>query len=95
MAVFAVQTIAYLLAGSGLGVYALWGSVFCYGICAFAIPAIMAAAVSDYLGVAKAATGFSLITFFFAGGQTIGPALAGILAEHSGISVRRFCFVVW
>ncbi len=84
MAVFAVQTIAYLLAGSGLGVYALWGSVFCYGICAFAIPAIMAAAVSDYLGVAKAATGFSLITFFFAGGQTIGPALAGILAEHSG-----------
>ncbi len=82
--VFVVQTLAYLLAGSGLGTVALLASVFLYGIAAFAIPAIMAAAVGDYLGIAKAASGFSLITFFFAGGQTLGPALAGILAEQSG-----------
>lgn len=84
IAVFAVQTSAYLLAGSGFGGAALWLSVFLYGIAAFAIPAIMTAAVSDYLGVARAAAGFSLITFFFAAGQTVGPAVAGLIAEHHG-----------
>lgn len=84
MIVFSVQTLAYLLAGSGLGTPALLLSVFLYGIAAWAIPAIMTAAVGDYLGIAKAAAGFSLITFFFAGGQTIGPAVAGLMAEHYG-----------
>lgn len=82
--VFLIQTFAYLLVGSGIGGWTLWLSVFFYGIVAFAIPAIMTAAVSDYLGVAKAAAGFSLITFFFAGGQTVGPAVAGLIAQHSG-----------
>lgn len=82
MAVFAVQTAAYLLAGSGLGGAGLWLSVFLYGIAAFAIPAIMTAAISDYLGMARAAAGFSLITFFFAGGQAVGPAVAGLMAER-------------
>ncbi len=82
--VFLIQTLAYLLVGSGIGGWTLWLSVFLYGIVAFAIPAIMTAAVSDYLGIAKAAAGFSFITFFFAGGQTVGPAIAGLIAQHSG-----------
>lgn len=81
---FLVQTVAYLLVGLGTGGWTLWLSVFLYGIAVFAIPAIMAAAVSDYLGISKAAAGFSLITFFFAGGQTIGPAVAGVMAQQSG-----------
>ncbi|MBW2519268.1 MAG: YbfB/YjiJ family MFS transporter, partial [Deltaproteobacteria bacterium] len=44
----------------------------------------MAAAVGDYFGKAKAATAFSVITFCFAFGQTIGPALAGLVAQASG-----------
>ena len=84
MVVFSVQTLAYLLAGSGLGTLALLLSVFLYGIAAWAIPAIMTAAVGDYLGVARAAAGFSFITFFFAAGQTIGPAFSGLIAEHYG-----------
>jgi MFS family permease len=84
MVVFSVQTLAYLLAGSGLGTSALLFSVVLYGIAAWSIPAIMTAAVSDYLGVARAAAGFSLITFFFAGGQAVGPAVAGLIAEHFG-----------
>jgi len=84
MAVFSVQTCAYLLAGSALGNSAMFASVVLYGIAAFAIPAIMAAAIGDYLGQARAAAGFSIITFCFAIGQTIGPALAGMAAEHSG-----------
>jgi MFS family permease len=82
MLVFTIQTCAYLLAGSGLGQGALMLSVVLYGVTAWSVPAIMAAAVGDYLGVARAAAGFSLITFFFAGGQVCGPALAGIIAGH-------------
>lgn len=84
MAVYAVQTLAYLLAGSRMGTMALFGSVVFYGVAVFAIPAIMAAAVGDYLGKARAAAAFSIITFCFAIGQTIGPAVAGILAESTG-----------
>jgi predicted MFS family arabinose efflux permease len=83
-AVFGVQTLAYLLAGAQLGSTAISCSVVFYGMAAFAIPAIMAAAIGDYLGQARAAAGFSIITFCFAIGQTIGPAVAGVVAEHSG-----------
>jgi MFS family permease len=82
--VFGVQTIAYLLAGSRLGTAALFGSVVLYGVAVFAIPAIMAAAVGDYLGKARAAAAFSIITFCFAIGQTLGPAVAGMVAESTG-----------
>ncbi|MDX2479185.1 MAG: YbfB/YjiJ family MFS transporter, partial [Desulfuromusa sp.] len=84
MGVFAVQTAAYLLAGSSLGAKGIFISVALYGVAAFAIPAIMAAAIGDYLGKARAAAGFSMITFCFAIGQTLGPALAGINAESTG-----------
>lgn len=90
MLVFIIQTAAYLLAGSGLGAVALMLSVVLYGVTAWSIPAIMAAAVGDYLGAAKAAGGFSLITFFFAGGQVCGPAIAGIMAEHYGSFAPAF-----
>ena len=84
MIVFGVQTLAYLLAGSRLGTVALFASVVLYGVAVFAIPAIMAAAVGDYLGKARAAAAFSIITFCFAIGQTLGPAVAGMVAESTG-----------
>ena len=84
MVVYGVQTLAYLLAGLGGSGVALFGSVVFYGIAVFAIPAIMAAAVGDYLGKARAAAAFSIITFCFAIGQTVGPAVAGMIAETTG-----------
>ncbi len=84
MAVFAVQTACYGLAGLGLADWSIDLSVILYGMSAWAIPTIMAAAVGDYMGTAKAATAFSIITFFFAAGQTLGPAIAGLLAKSSG-----------
>ena len=84
MAVFGVQTLAYLLAGSRLGDLALFGSVMLYGVAAWAIPAIMAAAVGDYLGKSRAAAAFAMITFCFAIGQTLGPVAAGEVAEIVG-----------
>ncbi len=82
--VYAIQTIAYFLVGSGLGGAALMVSIGLYGMSAFAIPTIMAAAVGDYLPLSKAAAAFSAITFFFAVGQTVGPGVAGMAAESSG-----------
>ena len=84
VAVFSVQTLAYLLAGLNLGEKVIFVSIVLYGIAAFAIPAIMAAAIGDYLGKARAAAGFSIITFCFAIGQTVGPAVAGVTAEAAG-----------
>ncbi len=84
MLAFAVQGAAYLLIASKLGTLALFGSVALYGLAVFAVPAIMAAAVGDYLGTARAAAAFSIITFCFAIGQTIGPGAAGVMAEAAG-----------
>jgi predicted MFS family arabinose efflux permease len=82
--VFAVQTVAYLLAGLKPGSPGLMLSIALYGAAVFAIPAIMAAAVGDYLGLNRAASAFATITVFFAAGQTLGPALAGVIARTSG-----------
>lgn len=83
--VFAVQTAAYLLVGLNSGSFLLLGvSIVLYGLTVFAIPAIMAAAVADYLGLSRAATAFATITLFFAFGQSFGPATAGVIAKSTG-----------
>ncbi|MGB9080715.1 MAG: YbfB/YjiJ family MFS transporter [Desulfuromonadaceae bacterium] len=82
--VFAVQSGAYLLAGLKPGGIGLMIAIVLYGSALFAVPAIMAAAVGDYLGMSRAATAFSTITIFFAAGQTVGPALAGVIGKATG-----------
>lgn len=83
MMVFAMQTVAYLLAAFKLPLPFLWLSIGCYGLVAWSIPSIMAALVGDYAGD-RAGRVFGVITFIFAWGQISGPALAGWLAEASG-----------
>ncbi|MFZ2948180.1 MAG: YbfB/YjiJ family MFS transporter [Desulfuromonadaceae bacterium] len=82
--VFAVQSCAYLLAGLKPGGIGLMIAIVLYGSALFAVPAIMAAAVGDYLGMSRAAAAFSTITIFFAAGQTVGPALAGVIGKATG-----------
>lgn len=82
--VFAVQTVAYLLAGLKLGAAALMISIVLYGLAVFAIPAIMAAAMGDYLGLSRAASAFATVTIFFAIGQALGPSAAGLIAKAAG-----------
>ena len=45
---------------------------------------IMAAAVGDYAGPENAAKALGFITLIFGMGQISGPAIAGVLAQHSG-----------
>jgi MFS family permease len=83
--VFLLQALAYALAALPPGPPAgLYLSVLLFGLCAWSVPSIMAAAVGDCLGPRRAADAFGAITFFFGIGQILGPGLAGLLAETSG-----------
>jgi MFS family permease len=84
MIVFFLQMLSYLLVASGLPGMFLYLSIFFYGIVAWSIPSIMAAAMGDYVGAHKAAAAFGLVTFIFGFGQISGPAVAGMLAEKTG-----------
>ncbi|MBI5848762.1 MAG: MFS transporter [Nitrospirae bacterium] len=82
--VFTLQTLSYLLVASGLPGLFLYLSIFFFGIVAWSIPSIMAAAVGDYVGARNAPAAFGLVTFIFGFGQIAGPSVAGILAEKNG-----------
>ena len=84
MIVFSLQAASYLLIATRLPGIFLYLSIAFYGLVAWSIPSIMAAAMGDYIGVRNAAAGFGLVTFIFGLGQISGPAIAGILAERAG-----------
>lgn len=90
MIVFALQMLAYALVAAGLPDLFLYLSIGFFGICAWSIPSIMVAAVSEYVGVDRALAAFGFITFIFGFGQIIGPAIAGILAERTGSFASSF-----
>jgi predicted MFS family arabinose efflux permease len=59
------------------------GSAVLFGLTAWSIPAIMAAAVGDYARTSLAAAGLGFITIIFGVGQAIGPPIAGGLADRT------------
>jgi len=84
MIVFTLQMLAYLLVAANLPPVFLYLSIFFFGICAWSIPSIMVAAVSEYVGPDRALAAFGFITFIFGFGQITGPSIAGVLAERTG-----------
>jgi len=82
--VFALQMTAYILVAAPLGPVFLYLSIALFGIAAWSIPSIMAAAVGDTMGPEHAAAGFGTITLIFGIGQIIGPAAAGAAADVTG-----------
>ena len=82
--------LAYLVLGLSYIVYALikmkfgfYLSAVMFGLTAWSIPTIMAAAAGDFVGPRLAPAGLGFITLFFGIGQAIGPALGGYLADTS------------
>ena len=82
--------LAYLVLGASYIIYALvrvtfgfYLSAFLFGLTAWSIPTIMAAAAGDFVGPRLAPAGLGFITLFFGIGQALGPALGGYLADVS------------
>jgi MFS family permease len=79
--VLAVAYIVYALIKAPFGFYL---SAVLFGLTAWSIPTIMAAAAGDFVGPRLAPAGLGFITLFFGIGQAAGPAFGGYLADLSG-----------
>jgi sugar phosphate permease len=84
------SALAYLVLGISYVIFALikvkfgfYLSAVVFGLTAWSIPTIMAAAAGDFVGPRLAPAGLGFITLFFGIGQALGPALGGYLADVS------------
>jgi len=83
VAVFLVHTVAFALFGLTGAPAGVIVSTVLFGLSAWSIPAIMAAACGDLLGARLSAAGLGFITLFFGIGQALGPWVAGEMADAS------------
>jgi MFS family permease len=82
------SALAYITLATAYAIFALvrnptgfYLSAVIFGLTAWSIPTIMAAASGDYLGSKLAPAGLGFITLFFGVGQALGPAVGGYLAD--------------
>ena len=61
-----------------------------FGIAAFSIPTIMAAASGDAVGAKLAPAGLGFITLFFGIGQALGPVIGGYIKDATGTFTYAF-----
>ncbi len=83
--------IVYMIQAVSFSLFALWSepagfliSTILFGLTAWSIPAIMAATCGDVLGAKMAPAALGFITLFFGIGQSLGPSVAGALADAAG-----------
>ncbi len=79
--VLGLSYITYALIKAPFGFYL---SAIMFGLTAWSIPTIMAAAAGDFVGPRLAPAGLGFITLFFGIGQAVAPAFGGYLADLSG-----------
>ncbi|MFH1571568.1 MAG: YbfB/YjiJ family MFS transporter [Gemmatimonadota bacterium] len=80
--------IVYLIHAAAFALFALWPapagftlSAVLFGLSAWSIPAIVAAACGDLLGSRLAPAGLGFVTLFFGIGQAAAPSVAGLVAD--------------
>jgi sugar phosphate permease len=83
--------LVYGLQAASFALFALWRapvgtvlSAVLFGLTAWSIPGIVAAACGDYAGARLAPAAFGFVTLFFGLGQAAGPSVAGALADRLG-----------
>ncbi|HEX6989390.1 MAG TPA: MFS transporter [Bacillota bacterium] len=83
-AVLAVQAAAFaaLALGQGMGWYRL--SAILYGLTAWSVPSLVAAAAGDHAGPSRAAAALGVLTVGCGLGQAVGPGIGGLLIDRSG-----------
>ena len=59
-------------------------SAIIFGLTAWSIPSIVAAASGDYMGSRLAPAALGFVTLFFGLGQAAGPSVAGTIADMTG-----------
>jgi len=82
--------LSYLLFALFHTLPAFYVSIFLFGLSAWSIPTIMAAAAGDYVGPRLAPAGLGFITLFFGIGQALGPYVAGYLRDLTETFVFSF-----
>ena len=82
--VFTLHATAFAVFALARAMPAFVASAVLFGLSAWSIPAIMAAAVPDYVGTRLAPAGLGFITIIFGLGQAAGPPIAGRLADWTG-----------
>ncbi|PKM82540.1 MAG: MFS transporter [Firmicutes bacterium HGW-Firmicutes-14] len=81
---FSIHAVAYGLFAMGTTAYHFTGSAILFGLTAWSIPAVMAAACGDMLGPKLAPAALGFITLFFGIGQALGPVVGGGIADATG-----------
>ncbi|MFA6111576.1 MAG: YbfB/YjiJ family MFS transporter [Candidatus Latescibacterota bacterium] len=89
-AVFLVQATSFGLFALADAPLAHGISAVLFGLTAWSIPAIMAAACGDLLGSRLAPAGLGFVTLFFGVGQALAPSLAGRLADQTDSFAAAF-----
>ena len=82
--VYLIQATAFALFGISGGAAGLTISAILFGLTAWSIPAIMAAACGDVVGPKLAPAALGFVTLFFGVGQAAGPTVAGAMADAAG-----------
>jgi predicted MFS family arabinose efflux permease len=81
MAIFLIQVVSYALFALWTTTAGLTISAVLFGLTAWGIPAIMAAACGDIVGPALAPAAYGFLTVFHGLGQATGPYVGGRLAD--------------
>jgi MFS family permease len=83
--------LVYLIQTTSYALFSLWQSpvgftvsAVAFGLTAWSIPSIVAAACGDYVGARMAPAALGFLTLFFGLGQAAGPSVAGALADATG-----------
>jgi MFS family permease len=80
---YAVLSFAYVVYALTPVKAGLYLSAVVFGLSAWSVPTITAAAAGDYVGARLAPTCQGFITLFFGIGQALGPVVGGYLADHT------------
>ncbi|MEW6458944.1 MAG: YbfB/YjiJ family MFS transporter [Bacillota bacterium] len=89
-AIFALQAFCYFLFATAHTSQVLYLSAVLFGLTAFSIPGVVAAACGDYVGPRLAPAALGMVTLFFAVGQALAPAVAGLMADLTSTLSHAF-----
>ncbi len=90
MLAYLTLTISYFILAFTKSSVGFYISAALFGITAFAVPVIMAAAAGDAVGGRLAPAGLGFITLFFGIGQALGPFVGGWLKDSTGTFTNAF-----